>query len=60
VFGELDRTTGSERPRVVGSVGPSFHVLIADVFQLDLYYAIGLAGRGEAERGFTAALKQAF
>ncbi|HVG60940.1 MAG TPA: hypothetical protein VNA24_20445 [Hyalangium sp.] len=60
VFGELDRTTGGERPRVVGSAGPSFHVLIADVFQLDLYYAIGFAGHGEAERGFTAALKQAF
>lgn len=60
VFGELDRATGGERPRVVGSVGPSFHVLIADIFQLDLYYAIGLAGHGEAERGFTAALKQAF
>jgi hypothetical protein len=60
VFGELDRATGAERPRVVGSVGPSFHVLIADVFQLDLYYAIGLAGHGEAERGFTVALKQAF
>jgi len=60
VFGEMDRASSSEKPRVVGSVGPSFHALIADVFQLDLYYAIGLAGHGEAERGFTAALKQAF
>jgi hypothetical protein len=60
VFGALDRDSGSERPRVVGSAGPSFHVLIADVFQLDLYYALGFAGYGEAERGFTAALKQAF
>ncbi|KFE72476.1 hypothetical protein [Hyalangium minutum] len=60
VFGELDRGSGSEKPRVVGSAGPSFHVLIADVFQLDLYYALGFAGHGEAERGFTAALRQAF
>jgi hypothetical protein len=60
VFGEMDRGGGSEKVRVVGGVGPSFHALIADVFQLDLYYAIGLAGHGEAERGFTAALKQAF
>lgn len=60
VFGELDRDERRERPRVVGSAGPSFHVLIADVFQLDLYYAIGFAGGGKAERGFAAALKQAF
>jgi hypothetical protein len=60
VFGELDRASGSEHPRVVGSAGPSFHVLISDAFQLDLYYGIGLAGHGQAERGFTAALKQAF
>jgi hypothetical protein len=60
VFGLIDRATGSERPRVVGSAGPSFHVLIADAFQLDLYYGIGFAGHGQAERGFTAALQQAF
>jgi hypothetical protein len=60
VFGELNRANGTERPRLVGSVGPSFHALIADVFQLDIYYGIGLAGGGEAERGFTVALKQAF
>lgn len=60
VFGERDRLAGTEQPRVVGSVGPSFHALIADVFQLDISYGIGLAGRGEAERGFTVALKQAF
>lgn len=60
VFGEIDRGSGSEKPRVVGAAGPSFHVLIADIFQLDLYYALGFAGHGQAERGFTAALKQAF
>lgn len=60
VFGDINRDTGSEKPRVVGSAGPSFHVLIADIFQLDLYYALGFAGHGQAERGFTAALKQAF
>lgn len=46
--------------RGVASVGPSFHALIADAFQLDLHYGIGFAGRGQAERGFSATLKQAF
>ncbi|MBN1207799.1 MAG: hypothetical protein JXB05_23240 [Myxococcaceae bacterium] len=60
VFGDLNRASGAEQLRLVGSVGPSFHALIADVFQLDIYYGIGLAGGGKAERGFTVALKQAF
>ncbi|HYH97416.1 MAG TPA: hypothetical protein VD972_15685, partial [Hyalangium sp.] len=60
VFGDLNRANGSERVRVVGAAGPSFHVLFADVFQLDLSYAIGVAGQGQADRGFTLALKQAF
>jgi hypothetical protein len=60
VFGELDRAVTTEKARVITSLGPSFHVLIADAFQLDLYYSLGFAGRGEAERGFTASLRQAF
>ncbi len=60
VFGELDRAAGTEKARVIASLGPSFHVLIADAFQLDMYYSIGFAGRGEAERGFSASLRQAF
>ncbi|MFL5345767.1 MAG: hypothetical protein ACJ8AT_13325 [Hyalangium sp.] len=60
VFGQLDRDGGHEHPAVVASTGPSFHVLIADAFQLDLYYAIGLTGDGKVDRGFTASLKQAF
>jgi hypothetical protein len=60
VFGELNRAGGPEKARVIASLGPSFHVLIADVFQLDIYYSIGFAGRGEAERGFSVALRQAF
>jgi hypothetical protein len=60
VFGELDRAAGTEKARAIISLGPSFHVLIADAFQLDLYYSLGFAGRGEAERGFTASLRQAF
>jgi hypothetical protein len=60
VFGELDRAANTEKARVITSLGPSFHVLVADAFQLDLYYSLGFAGRGEAERGFTASLRQAF
>ncbi len=60
VYGELDRAGGGERPRVVASAGPSFHVLITDAFQLDLYYALGFAAQGRIDRGFTVSLKQAF
>ncbi len=60
LFGELDRAAHTEKARVIASLGPSFHVLIADAFQLDLYYSLGFAGRGEAERGFTVSLRQAF
>jgi hypothetical protein len=60
VFGQIDRATGAEHPEVVTSAGPSFHVLIADAFELDLYYALGFTGHGQVDRGFTASLKQAF
>ncbi|MDY7231731.1 hypothetical protein [Hyalangium rubrum] len=60
VFGDIDRGSNTEKARVVASLGPGFHVLIADAFQLDLYYSLGFAGRGQAERGFTLNLRQAF
>jgi len=59
-FGQRDRTSGGETGRLVGAFGPSLHVLIADAFQLDIYYAIGIASRHDVERGLSVGLEQAF
>lgn len=60
VFSERDRTLGTETARLVGAFGPSFHVLIADAFQLNIYYALGVASRNSFDRGFSLGLEQAF
>ncbi|SEK65373.1 hypothetical protein SAMN05444354_1025 [Stigmatella aurantiaca] len=60
LFGERNRADGTSKPRLVGAVGPSVHLLLADTFQFDLYYSVGLARGGEIESGFSATLKQAF
>jgi hypothetical protein len=74
IFGELDplqefsdgtgvdvgelRATGSRR--IGTSFGAGFHALIAESFQLDLYYAFGYTAGYPFERGIAIALKQAF
>ncbi|MDD5224136.1 MAG: hypothetical protein PHE84_09105 [bacterium] len=62
LFGEITPAPDRQHDhaRVVASAGPSFHVLIAAAFQLDIYYAIGIASHGSNERGFSATLNQAF
>ena len=59
-FGEISPDRRSESARVVGGAGPSFHILIASAFQLDIYFSISLASGGSNERGFCAMLNQAF
>ena len=60
LFGEITPDRRHDRARVVASTGPSFHVLLAAAFQLDIFYAIGVASHGSNERGFGATLNQAF
>ncbi|MCX5859776.1 MAG: hypothetical protein NT056_07780 [Proteobacteria bacterium] len=60
LFGEISPDRQHDHARVVASAGPSFHVLIAAAFQLDIFYAIGIASHGSNERGFGATLNQAF
>jgi hypothetical protein len=60
LFGEILPERRHDRTRVVGGVGPSFHALIADAFQLNMFYAFGLASRGVSEHAFAATLNQAF
>ena len=60
VFGQINETTNQERARGVLAVGPSYHALIADAFQLDLYYAFGFTAGAHLDSGFLANLSQAF
>jgi hypothetical protein len=60
LFGERDHLKDTEKARLVGGIGPSVHVLLADTFQFDLYYSVGFARGGEVSSGFSATLKQAF
>jgi hypothetical protein len=60
LFREIDRTSDHGRTCAAAAFGPSFHVLIAYAFQLDLYYAVGVASRTRADQGFAASLSQAF
>ncbi len=71
VFGELDlpdpRETVSTSDlrdsgtlRVASSTGVGFHALIADGFQLDFYYAFGLAPSHQLDTGLAIGFKQAF
>lgn len=60
LFADPEGTLRTTQSRVVGAFGPSFHALIADAFQLDLYYAIGFATTRDIERGVTVGLSQAF
>lgn len=59
-FGRHDRADGTEAARFVAAFGPSLHVLIADAFQLSIYYAIGIASRRDVDRGLSMGLEQAF
>jgi hypothetical protein len=61
VFGDINRATGREAARYVGSVGAGFHILVADAFQADIDYAIGFVGRDSpVQRGFVFSVKQAY
>lgn len=60
LFSEIDSGRQHSHASVVTGVGPSFHILIASAFQLDLYYTIAVVSPGIHEHGFSAMLNQAF
>ena len=59
-FDELDRLRHQGRLRVGDSLGPGFHALILDVFQLNIYYAFGFCTDGTFDHGFAASILKAF
>jgi len=60
LFSEITPDRQHNNASVATGVGPSFHILIASAFQLDIFYTIGVVSPGSHERGFGATLNQAF
>ncbi len=60
LFEDLDRGKGLANARFVDSFGVGLCALVADAFQLDVYYALGFAGRSQFDRGLSLSLRQAF
>lgn len=60
LFSEITADRRDDHARAVAGVGPSFHILIASSFQLDIFLAFGLADHVANEHGFGATLNQAF
>lgn len=51
----------NEGERVVAtSFGPSFHALVQDLLQLDLYYSFGFTSDGQRDHGVAIRLQKAF
>jgi hypothetical protein len=60
VFRE-DRVANPTHDYSVGnSFGPSFHALVMDVLQFNLYYAVGFTSEGDFDHGVSLQLEKAF
>lgn len=60
VYREARRPNPTHEHSVGNSFGPSFHALVMDVLQLNLYYAAGFTSDGEFDHGFSLQLEKAF
>jgi hypothetical protein len=60
LFGEFSPDRQHDHARVVTGFGPSFHILIASSFQLDIFLAFNATSHVSDERGFSVMLNQAF
>ncbi len=60
VLQESARARNRPRVRVGDAFGVSFHTLLLDFVQLDVYLAAGFVSDGESDFGLSAALRKAF
>jgi hypothetical protein len=60
VFGAIDRATDRESLGFAGAGGPGLHVLLADQFQLDAYFAVGWSPGGTVGYAGSLALRQVY
>jgi hypothetical protein len=59
-FGVIDRTTGEQTLQFGTSFGAGIHALIANGFQLDIYYAVGFTPHQPMANGVSLNVRQAF
>ena len=60
LFGAIDRTTNVESLTSAGAGGPAVHLLLADQFQVDAYFAVGWKTDGAADNAASLVLRQVF
>jgi hypothetical protein len=60
VFREARRVELSDEFRAGNSFGPSFHALVLDVLQFDLFYAAGFTLEGDFDHGVSLRIQKAF
>jgi hypothetical protein len=60
LFGLLDRTINAWSVGSAGAGGPAFHLLLADEFQVDAYFAVGWKTNGSADFAPALVLRQVF
>jgi hypothetical protein len=59
-FGSIDRTTDTESLKSAGAGGPAVHLLLADEFQIDFYFALGWKPDGSTETAPSLVVRQVF
>jgi hypothetical protein len=60
VFGSIDRVADAESPTSAGAGGPALHLLLADQFQIDFYFAFGWKPDGSTDHAPSLVLRQVF
>ena len=60
IFGAIDRGDARWSVRTAGAGGPSFHLLLADEFQIDVWFGLGWKSDGSADFAPALALRQVF
>jgi hypothetical protein len=59
-FGSIDRTSDTESLKSAGAGGPAVHLLLADKFQIDFYFALGWKPDGSTDHAPSLVVRQVF
>ncbi|GAB4298046.1 MAG: hypothetical protein Kow0090_13400 [Myxococcota bacterium] len=59
-FGYMNWQTHKERPVLADVFGPGLHIMLFDVFQLDLYVGFGVSSLGDFNTDFVASFKKVY
>jgi hypothetical protein len=60
IFGSIDRAADVESLKSAGAGGPALHLLLADEFQIDFYFALGWKPDGNIDHAPSLVLRQVF